>query len=326
MSEQHEAVIRQRLRDYLVGVLSEEDRVAVEAEIAANPEYQSWVEADRALLARIGELPHAPASDDLVRRTLDSVRQPEYIPAASPRRVWLPALAVTCVVLIAGAIILPALGRARESARRASSQNNLKQWGLIFKMYSNASKGERFPPVVRQDGLWVPDLRSVYPEFLTDPAIAFDPKHADDYDLFREALDKNPPDWDTAHRLLARNYNYLGLAVRTDEEFAKLTSDRALVAEALPDSDLTIDGETFYALREGIERFLLTDINNPTACAKMQSDIPIMFESPARARSEGRRGINVLYLDGHVDLLRFPSDFPATDSVADAIPLPEPPR
>ena len=54
-------------------------------------------------------------------------------------------LVVIAIIGILAAILLPALARAREAARRASCANNLKQWGIIFKMYSGEDRGGNMP-------------------------------------------------------------------------------------------------------------------------------------------------------------------------------------
>ena len=55
-------------------------------------------------------------------------------------------LVVIAIIGILAAILLPALSRAREAARRASCTNNLKQMGLVLKMYAGESGG-RLPRV-----------------------------------------------------------------------------------------------------------------------------------------------------------------------------------
>ncbi|NIA14654.1 MAG: hypothetical protein GWP08_11290 [Nitrospiraceae bacterium] len=76
---------------------------------------------------------------------------------------------------------------------------------------------------------------------------------------------------------------------------------------------------SYYRLREGIERFFITDINNPAASATAQSTMPIMWDawSPATSffagdqdRGIGRfnhvpGGSNVLYMDGHTEWVRY---------------------
>jgi prepilin-type processing-associated H-X9-DG protein len=71
-------------------------------------------------------------------------------------------------------------------------------------------------------------------------------------------------------------------------------------------------GSTLFKIREGIERFMITDINNPAASARSQSTVPLMFDSiGAGAFGDGQYfpnhipgGANVLYLDGHVDFVK----------------------
>jgi prepilin-type processing-associated H-X9-DG protein len=87
----------------------------------------------------------------------------------------------------------------------------------------------------------------------------------------------------------------------------------------------TNGSSTLYRLREGIERFFITDINNPAASAKAQSVIPVMMDVVASgysdfdpAASGGQvkfnhmpGGGNVLYMDGHVEFKKYIGPRPA---------------
>jgi len=93
-------------------------------------------------------------------------------------------LVVIAIIGVLAAILLPALARALEAARRASCANNLKQWGLIFKMYSGENSAGLFPPgsqaLPLSSGGNLIQLMGVsggalYPDYWTDPSIAICP-------------------------------------------------------------------------------------------------------------------------------------------------------
>ena len=86
------------------------------------------------------------------------------------------------------------------------------------------------------------------------------------------------------------------------------------------DSDIPVtkdDGKsiTVYRLREGIERFFVTDINNPAGSALAQSELAVMYDEVTEIADNFNHvpgGANVLYMDGHVSFLRYPSTYPVS--------------
>ena len=287
-------------------------------------------------------------------------------------------LVVIAIIGILAAILLPALARARESARRASCANNLKQWGIVFKMYANESRGERYPPVqfgafpdingVRQVRVDIgPNVFAIYPEYLNDPMIAFCPSDGEFSTEVANAKDANG-NWCFGYvagtrecaNAIDSSYTYIGWVFdRIEEQYGMIdvaplvnlirsisgenldptgeaprqlingifriannpsvisgiTSANNDLIQQGADSDITGlngdgngGGDTIYRLREGIERFLITDINNPASSAKAQSDLVIMFDQLATNVNNFNHipgGSNVLYLDGHVSFIRY---------------------
>jgi prepilin-type processing-associated H-X9-DG protein len=67
-------------------------------------------------------------------------------------------------------------------------------------------------------------------------------------------------------------------------------------------------GTKVYRLREGVERFMITDINNPGASAQAQSTIYMMNDHVSTNLAYFNHipgGANILFMDGHVEFLRY---------------------
>jgi prepilin-type processing-associated H-X9-DG protein len=82
------------------------------------------------------------------------------------------------------------------------------------------------------------------------------------------------------------------------------------------------NSNTVFRLREGIERFLITDINNPGGSAKAQSKIFVIYDKSSIYPSGLTHipgGSNVGYLDGHVEFVRFDEKPPMMSGSAHAM-------
>lgn len=107
-------------------------------------------------------------------------------PKEPKRRRWLSTrefMAIVAVVVVGCLLLPPFIAQQQEAARRASCQDNLRQWGVAFRMYVQESKGGRYPPLApyatapTAEGFSTllfsaPDAGTLYPEYITDLGLA----------------------------------------------------------------------------------------------------------------------------------------------------------
>ena len=237
--------------------------------------------------------------------------------------------------------------------------------GIIFKMYANESKGEKFPQMHTYQSAncdnfieGTPDYtidtsfqaNQLYPEYLTDINVLLCPSDANTDNLSNWYQNSDPSTGIVQPcKIDAMSYNYWGWALSDTLVFADPSVGPTLEIVGVLDLDLSdedklaffefimkqpkveaTDAPRFdqdfgcvYRLREGIERFFITDINNPSAGSLAQSELWIMWDDVSAARAEAMNhipgGCNVLYMDGHVRFLRYGGESPISKGMVQVL-------
>jgi len=274
--------------------------------------------------------------------------------SASTGFTLIELLVVISIISILAGILLPGLARAREAARRASCASNLRQLGLSIAMYANENRGT-FPPIQYRIGENCRDRNTrvfmlngplMYPEYFNDARVLVCPSGANGTAAFHAGR-WSRPDGPGGSRaggsidpclLDTLSYFYVGWLLRDDwiadpatrdasRSFGDAVKQHFEIGDFDADWSFVDDDGTPHAilrLRDGIERFLITDINNPSKGVTSQSSIPVMFDKISLNVMDFNHipgGGNVLFMDGHVEWARYPGVFPISRAWAELVAL-----
>jgi prepilin-type N-terminal cleavage/methylation domain-containing protein/prepilin-type processing-associated H-X9-DG protein len=258
-------------------------------------------------------------------------------------------LVVIAIMGLLAAILLPALSKARESARRSACINNLKQLGIVINVYANENK-DRFPFLDDQYKMFMFEGSLMYPEYMSDVmllACPSDPEFRSNTNFRLDEThpgDATPPGRVHPDCTSSMSYIYSGYMQLTDRE---MTAGLAIYTWVNMIFAITDSGTNFWRdntsnmasfgfagsgnagtstlnrLSIGIDRFLIKDINATfTGAESSASYIPVIWDQISTNLADFNHippAINVLYLDGHVDLQKYSdvaSGFPISPTFA----------
>ncbi len=195
----------------------------------------------------------------------------------------------------------------------------------------------------------VPEGLSIYPEYLTDLRMLVCPSDVEavglddewqgqlssggDAGAIRDFIDRSSYIYtgyvahtgDYGDSVAEADSQFLGVLRAIGElGWQDFDSDIKLAEESNEDYERFIASYTgtVYRLREGIGKMLVSD---PTQVELAESRIAVMWDALASLGPNTTMfnhfpgGSNVLFLDGHVEFIEYPGEFPVTQGVAQAL-------
>jgi len=214
-------------------------------------------------------------------------------------------LVVIAIIAILAAMLLPALSRAREQARRTSCKNNLKQTGLSLFMYAN-DYGGTFPTGT---GSRLADLTLLWsqgyapdPNTFECPSASWEAQSITEGQTFTLGVEG----------AYARDFDAIVWGEKTAKAAVAYSYDNQKRSDGVPGTAVMADRN--FGIVGGFihENWGMTDSYAGDQGYKFQTDI--IWEVPNTTENDGMdscfdsnspnhwyEGQNVLYIDGHVE-------------------------
>jgi prepilin-type processing-associated H-X9-DG protein len=202
--------------------------------------------------------------------------------------------AIVATIGVLAAILLPALARARETARRSSCMNNLAQIGMALQMYA-AENDNQLPWSGGKDN--ADALIQLWPQYALEPTVLVCPS-------------------DSQHNPSHMKYP------KVDNEGRPVgTPDKSKEGQFLLDNSQIGEPNSVRASYDYLGAYTLAPIALPAAPRQLPH-LPLMWDLYATEQDQGDRrrnvytfnhipgGSNVLFADGGVEFLKYTKSTP----------------
>jgi hypothetical protein len=281
-------ISRDELLGYLLGALEPEQHEQIADEIEQDADLRAEIRRLEACIGRLGladKTDHFEPPTTLVERTCQLVareRRPALVlrPArdaarGSRRYTWSDMTIAACALVTAGAMLFPAILHSRDQARIAGCQNNLRQVGFGFQDYSDRQADGSFPA---PDATGNRAAAGIYASHLYDGGMV---PSANVFlcpaaQCFRRTTGYRPPSLDQIDR--AKGAMLAALQRMMGGDFGG-------------NMGYTQDGE------------LQRPCNSRRSQYALLADVPSNSRPQRVSANHGSRGQNVLYEDGHVQII-----------------------